>query len=238
MKNTVYHKASSRGHANHGWLNSYHTFSFASYYDPDRMNFGVLRVLNDDTVAPGMGFGAHPHENMEIVSIPLLGDLEHRDNMGNSTVIKQGDIQAMSAGTGVAHSEQNANADKEVKFLQIWIIPNKQNVSPRYDQITIGTFEPDTFEQILSPNPDDKGVWIHQETWFHLARMTPDSHMHYKFKKPGNGLYVFVLSGEVTVDGQWLQQRDGFGLWNTQDATLHTFKNAEVLLMEVPMNIS
>ncbi len=238
MKHTVYHKASSRGHANHGWLNSYHTFSFASYYDPNRMNFGVLRVLNDDTVAPGMGFGAHPHENMEIVSIPLSGDLEHSDNMGNKTVIRNGDIQGMSAGTGVVHSEKNANTDKEVKFLQIWMIPNKRNVTPRYDQITIGAYEPDTFEQILSPNPDDKGIWIHQDAWFHLSRMTPGSRLTYEFKKPGNGLYVFVLSGEVTADGQPLQQRDGYGLWNVKSVRFETSARAELLLMEVPMTIS
>ncbi len=134
---TVLHKANSRGHANHGWLNSYHTFSFAGYYDPARMHFGVLRVLNDDTVAAGMGFGTHPHENMEIISIPLSGDLKHKDSLGNEAIIQQGDIQVMSAGTGISHSEMNANHDKEVKFLQIWVFPNKKNVEPRYDQLTM-----------------------------------------------------------------------------------------------------
>lgn len=171
MKKEI-HRASSRGHANHGWLNSYHTFSFGNYHDPKRMNFGVLRVLNDDEVDPGMGFGTHPHNNMEIISIPLEGDLEHRDSMGNTTVIKQGDIQAMSAGTGVSHSEKNKNRDKKVKFLQIWILPNKTNVTPRYDQITL---KPDSlkdrFLQIISPNPEDAGIWIHQNAWFHLGNL-------------------------------------------------------------------
>ena len=137
MAQTILHKANSRGHANHGWLNSYHSFSFAHYYDPGRMNFGVLRVLNDDTVAPGMGFGMHPHNNMEIISIPLEGDLQHKDSMGNVQVIKQGDIQVLSAGTGIQHSEMNKNKDQEVKFLQIWLFPNRKNVQPRYDQLTL-----------------------------------------------------------------------------------------------------
>lgn len=160
IKKTI-HKAESRGHANHGWLNSYHTFSFANYYNPERMNFGALMVLNDDTVAPGMGFGTHPHENMEIISIPLEGDLEHKDSMGNVQVIKRGDIQVMSAGTGIYHSEYNKNKDKEVKFLQIWVMPNKKGLEPRYDQITIKEEDKrNKLLQILSPNPNDEGVWI------------------------------------------------------------------------------
>ncbi len=167
---TVLHRADTRGNANHGWLHSRHSFSFANYYNPERMNFGVLRVLNDDIVAGGRGFGKHPHSNMEIISIPLSGDLEHKDSMGNATVIKQGDIQVMSAGTGVAHSEYNKNENEEVKFLQIWVIPNKENVTPRYDQIKLSEIQKEnSFYQILSPNKDDQGVWIHQNAWFHLG---------------------------------------------------------------------
>ncbi|HHW7450235.1 pirin family protein [Pasteurella multocida subsp. multocida] len=161
---TIYHSANSRGNADHGWLKSKHTFSFGHYYDPSRVNFGVLRVINDDFVEGGMGFGTHPHNNMEIISIPLSGDLAHKDSMGNGSIIRNGDIQVMSAGTGVTHSEMNPNADIPVKFLQIWVIPNKRNVEPRYQQITIAdNAKPNDFQQILSPNPDDEGVWIHQD---------------------------------------------------------------------------
>lgn len=238
MDNVILHKAETRGNANHGWLQSYHTFSFANYYNPERMNFGVLRVLNDDTVAAGMGFGRHPHQNMEIISIPLEGDLEHQDSMGNKTVIKNGDIQVMSAGTGVQHSEYNKNEDKAVKFLQIWVIPNKQNVAPRYDQITLNPEERhNKLQQILSPNPDDAGVWIHQDAWFHLGKFDKDFATDYTFKKQGNGLYVFVLNGDITINGQTLNRRDGFGIWNTDKVSIKADSEAELLLMEVPMQI-
>lgn len=238
MDNVILHKANTRGNANHGWLQSYHTFSFANYYNPERMNFGVLRVLNDDTVAAGMGFGKHPHQNMEIISIPLEGDLEHQDSMGNKTVIKNGDIQVMSAGTGVQHSEYNKNQDKEVKFLQIWVIPNKQNVTPRYDQITLNPEERhNKLQQILSPKADDAGVWIHQDAWFHLGKFDKDIATEYNFKKEGNGLYVFVLNGDVTVNRQALNKRDGFGIWNTDKVSIKADSEAEFLLMEVPMTV-
>lgn len=172
MKTTL-HKAATRGHANHGWLDSWHTFSFANYYDPSRIHFGALRVLNDDTVAPGMGFGRHPHDNMEIVSIPLEGDLEHGDNMGNQTVIQQGDVQAMSAGTGIVHSEKNKNNDRQVKFLQIWVFPNKRNVQPRYDQKTFSEAEKkNTLLTVVSPlDTNDGGIQIHQDAWFSLGKL-------------------------------------------------------------------
>ncbi len=171
MSKHIIHKADTRGNANFGWLNSYHTFSFGHYFEPSRTHFGALRVLNDDTVAAGMGFGTHPHDNMEIISIPLEGDLEHQDSMGNKTVIKHGDVQVMSAGTGVSHSEYNKNQDKQVKFLQIWVFPNKRNVTPRYDQITLHeTDRRNKFQQILSPNANDEGIWIHQDAWFHLGK--------------------------------------------------------------------
>lgn len=236
--NTVLHKADSRGDANHGWLQSRHSFSFANYYNPDRMHFGVLRVLNDDIVAPGMGFGTHPHDNMEIISIPLEGDLEHKDSMGNVTVIKEGEVQVMSAGTGITHSEFNKNKDKPVKFLQIWMFPNKKNVQPRYDQISIKSVEKrNAFYQILSPTSLDQGVWVHQEAWFHLGKFDANKKTHYSLNKPGNGIYAFVLEGEVELAGQRLNKRDGFGIWDVQEVTFNSISNSKVLLMEVPMTM-
>ena len=237
MENTVLHKANTRGHANHGWLDSHHTFSFANYYNPDRMHFGALRVLNDDRVDPGMGFGTHPHDNMEIISIPLEGDLEHKDSMGNTTVIKKGDIQVMSAGTGVHHSEYNKNKNKLTKFLQIWVYPNKRNVTPRYDQITLNEADRhNKLQQILSPNPDDEGVWIHQDAWFHLGNFDKDTTVQYDIKKKGNGVYAFVLNGDFIIQGHEINLRDGLGIWNTESISVKAVSdNAEILLMEVPM---
>jgi len=236
---TVLHKADTRGHANHGWLDSYHSFSFASYHNPNRMNFGVLRVLNDDTVAPGMGFGTHPHNNMEIISIPLSGDLEHKDSMGTQEVIREGDIQVMSAGTGIQHSEYNANRDKEVKFLQIWIFPNKQGVSPRYDQISLKKEDRhNTLQQILSPNADDEGVWIHQNAWFHLGELDEGTQLTYSLKDPqNNGVYAFVLEGDVQLGGQDLERRDGFGIAEVSEFNIKALSGAKILLMEVPMEL-
>ncbi|MCB0640311.1 MAG: pirin family protein [Phaeodactylibacter sp.] len=233
---TILHTSESRGHANHGWLDTYHTFSFANYYDPARMHFGVLRVLNDDTVAGGRGFGTHPHDNMEIVSIPLSGDLEHKDSMGNTTVIREGDIQVMSAGTGVFHSEYNKNADQEVKFLQIWLFPNKKNVEPRYDQISLDRSQlQNNLQQILSPDPADAGIWIHQNAWFHLGNLDAGTQLDYTLKEPTNGLYAFVLEGELEIAGTALGKRDGLGVWDTPSVQLQATSDAEVLLMEVPM---
>lgn len=233
---TVLHKAETRGNANHGWLHSRHTFSFAGYYNPERMHFGVLRVLNDDIVAGGMGFGAHPHDNMEIISIPLDGDLEHKDSMGNKTVIRNGDIQVMSAGTGITHSEYNKNSDKEVKFLQIWVFPNKKNVEPRYDQITLNLEDRhNKLQQILSPNPEDAGVWIHQNAWFHLGNLDEGFSTEYEIKGTGNGVYAFILKGDVQISDQKLNARDGFGIWDTDKFTISADSSAEILLMEVPM---
>ncbi len=238
MENTIIHKADTRGHANHGWLNSYHSFSFANYYNPERMHFGVLRVLNDDWVDAGMGFGTHPHDNMEIISIPLDGDLEHKDSMGNLAVIKNGDIQVMSAGTGITHSEYNKNQDKPVKFLQIWVFPNKRNVKPRYDQITLKAEDRhNQLQQIVSPNPDDAGAWIHQNAWFHLGNLDAGYKTEYNLKAKENGVYVFVLSGELNLNKQLLNQRDGFGIWNIDKLEIEAKTNAEILIMEVPMTL-
>lgn len=233
---TVYHKADSRGHANHGWLNSYHTFSFANYYNPDRMSFGVLRVLNDDTVKGGMGFGKHPHRDMEIISIPLEGQLKHGDSMGNEGIIRKGQVQVMSAGTGVLHSEINGSPSEEVKFLQIWVIPREQGVAPRYGELTISdNAKPNDFQQIVSPNPDDDGVWIHQDAWFHIADFDQGTQKEYQLKKEGNGVYVFVIEGKVKIGEQVLDKRDGFGITETQSFTLQALEKSEILLMEVPM---
>ncbi len=236
MASTILHRAETRGDANHGWLHSRHSFSFADYYDPERTNFGMLRVLNDDIVEAGMGFGTHPHDNMEIISIPLEGDLEHKDSMGNISVIKHGDIQVMSAGTGIRHSEYNKNKDKPVKFLQIWVIPNRKNVVPRYDQITLNIEDRhNKLQQILSPSPDDAGVWIYQNAWFHLGKFDKGISTEYKIKTVGNGIYIFVLSGDLTVDNQKLSTRDGFGIWNSDKISLNAESSTEFLLMEVPM---
>ncbi|MBL7805238.1 MAG: pirin family protein [Saprospiraceae bacterium] len=239
MANSVLHRADTRGHANHGWLNSYHTFSFANYYNPERMHFGVLRVLNDDTVEAGRGFGTHPHDNMEIISIPLEGDLEHKDSMGNVAVIRNGDVQVMSAGTGIYHSEYNKNSNKQVKFLQIWVFPNKRNVTPRYDQITLNLVDrKNKLQQILSPNPDDEGVWIHQNAWFHIGTLDKGFETEYRIKGgPDNGLYIFVLNGNIRVGEQDLGARDGFGIWEAETISIKATDAAEVLLMEVPMKI-
>ncbi len=236
---TVLHTSESRGDANHGWLHSKHSFSFANYYNPEKIHFGVLRVLNDDFVAAGMGFGLHPHDNMEIISIPLEGDLEHQDSMGNNTVIKHGDIQVMSAGTGIKHSEYNKNKDKPVKFLQIWVIPNKKDVTPRYDQITLDPKDRiNKLQQVLSPNPEDAGVWIHQDAWFHIGKFDQDAQATYDIKKAGNGMYAFVLYGAFEIAGQKLNERDALGITDFAQFELKALTpDAEILLMEVPMQL-
>jgi redox-sensitive bicupin YhaK (pirin superfamily) len=236
MKNTVLHKANERGHADHGWLNAYHSFSFANWYDPDKVQFGVLRVLNDDTIAPGMGFGTHPHDNMEIITIPLEGDLAHKDSMGNAEIIKFGDVQVMSAGTGIRHSEFNPNEDKRTKLLQIWLFPNKKNIEPRYQQITLDVNDrQNKLQQILSPNPEDAGVWIHQDAWFHMGKFEKGITKTYTVKRNENGVYAFVISGSVTINGQALETRDALGITSTEKLEIIATSEAEILLMDIPM---
>jgi hypothetical protein len=233
---TILHKANTRGHANHGWLDSHHTFSFAHYYNPERVHFGMLRVLNDDVVAGGMGFGTHPHDNMEIISIPLSGDLEHKDSMGNVAVIRQNDVQIMSAGTGITHSEYNKNKDKQVNFLQIWVFPKQRNITPRYDQ---RTFKPEDRENklqvVVSAEKESEGVWINQDAWFHLGNMKQGFATDYSIKMSGNGVYAFVIEGDATINDQKLNKRDGMGIWETEKLHIVADSNAELLLMEVPM---
>ncbi len=234
---TILHTANSRGHAEHGWLNSYHTFSFAGYHNEERHSFGLLRVLNDDTVAAGMGFGKHPHDNMEIVSIPLSGDLHHQDSTGRDKIIKQGDVQIMSAGSGIAHSETNANHDKEVKFLQIWVFPKKRNIEPRYDQ---RTFLPENRQNqlltVVAPD-DDHAVWINQDAWFTLGNLGKGFETTYQTHLPENGIYAFVIKGDVTINGIALNERDGLGITETEALNITADNDAELLLMEVPMKL-
>ncbi len=237
MKNMILHTAETRGHANHGWLDAHHSFSFANYYNPERMEFGTLRVLNDDRIAGGMGFGTHPHNNMEIITIPLEGGLEHKDSMGNIAVVKNGDIQVMSAGTGIKHSEYNAYNDQFCSLLQIWVTPKKKNVTPRYDQITLDVKDrTNKFQQILSPNPDDAGVWIHQDAWFHLGKFDKDFSAEYKLKNSKNGVYAFLINGNVSINGQKLKTRDALGVWDLEKIEIKTDSESEILLLEVPMN--
>jgi quercetin 2,3-dioxygenase len=240
MENTVLHRAADRGHANHGWLDSHHSFSFANYYNPERMHFGVLRVLNDDIIAGGRGFGTHPHDNMEIISIPIEGGLAHKDSMGNEAVIQQGDVQVMSAGTGIFHSEFNHSPSDEARFLQIWMFPNKRNVTPRYDQITMNIEDRhNKFQQVLSPSKDDEGVWVHQNAWFNLGRFDKNFKVNYQVKSNQNGVYAFVIKGNFTVNGQELGQRDALGVWNTAELNIEAqTTDAEILLMDVPMQLS
>lgn len=235
---TVIHRSNTRGHANHGWLDTNHTFSFAHYYDPARVHFGALRVLNDDFVDGGMGFGTHPHDNMEIISIPLQGDLEHRDSMGNTAVIRQNDVQIMSAGTGIQHSEYNKNKDSKVNFLQIWVFPKVRNITPHYDQ---KNFDPKNRENklqlIVSPQKESEGVWINQDAWFYLGNLKKGFQADHSLNQKGNGVYAFVIEGDVTINEQKLNKRDGMGIWDVDTLSITADSDAELLLMEVPMNI-
>lgn len=236
---TVYHEANSRGKANHGWLKTHHTFSFANYRNFERMNFGVLRVLNDDFIDAGMGFGRHPHDNMEIITIPLEGALRHGDSMGNNGVITKGEIQVMSAGSGVEHSEFNASKEQPVTLLQIWVIPNKVNVTPRYAQQRIDeNFEWNEFQQIISPNEDGAGIWIHQDAWFNMAHFRKGFKKEYQMNLSSNGVYVFVIKGKVAIGEQILNERDGLGITEATQFEMEALEESQVLLMEVPMEIT
>jgi redox-sensitive bicupin YhaK (pirin superfamily) len=236
--NFVLHKADTRGHADHGWLKAYHTFSFANYRDDARMHFGVLRVLNDDQVAGGMGFNMHQHSNMEIITIPLEGVIEHKDSMGNHGIITSGEIQVMSAGTGIFHSEFNNSKTDKLRLLQIWVFPNKGNVTPRYDQMHLPRAEKNILQQVLSPNANDEGVWIHQNAWFHLGTLKSGFQTEYQLHQPKtNGVYAFVIEGDVTINGQTLNRRDGFGIWNVDQLNIQSHSESRLLLMEVPMEL-
>jgi quercetin 2,3-dioxygenase len=231
---TILHKAETRGTANHGWLKSFHSFSFAGYNNPERIHFGALRVLNDDFVAPGMGFGKHPHENMEIVSIPLQGDLEHADSTGRLEIIKSGDVQIMSAGSGIVHSEKNASRTNPVKFLQIWVYPKKENIEPRYEQKTFTELLPNQLQTVVAPN-DSNAVWINQDAWFSLANLTAGATINYQLHQPNNGVYAFVIEGGIAINEETLISRDALGIWDTNQFAIEAQTNTQLLLIEVPM---
>lgn len=237
MAKSILHTSESRGTSNWGWLHSRHSFSFGDYYDPNRTNFGALRVINDDFIAPGKGFGNHPHSNMEIITIPLEGELEHTDSLNNSMTMKSGEIQVMSAGTGIFHSEYNKLKDQSLKFLQIWIIPKVKNVTPRYD-IQKYNLKENELTEILSPNLDSEKVWINQNAWFNIAKLEANCNIKYKLHDAEkNGVYIFVIKGSLWINNQELKARDGFGIWEITELELIAISITEVLLMEVPMNI-
>jgi redox-sensitive bicupin YhaK (pirin superfamily) len=237
--NMILHKADTRGSADWGWLQAKHSFSFANYYNADRMNFGVLRVLNDDIIAAGRGFSTHPHDNMEIVTIPLYGDLEHKDSMGNGSVIKQYDLQHMSAGTGILHSEFNPNKDKEARTLQIWMFPKESNIKPKYHQQSFVLKERvNKLQCVVSPDPAKYGgIYVHQDAWFSMGSFKKGYDTKYKIQKEGNGVYAFVIDGSVTINGQALGKRDALGIWNVKELNIKADSQAELLLMDVPMQI-
>lgn len=235
----ILHPASTRGAANFGWLQARYSFSFANYFDPERIQFGKLRVLNDDIVAPSMGFGKHPHQNMEIVTIPQEGALKHRDSMGNEGVIESGDIQIMSAGSGVEHSEINANTDQAVKLFQIWVFPEEDNVEPRYDQRKISTLvKPNELSTVVKPRSEaaDDDLWVHQQAWFNIGEFDKPTRTTYSLHKSSHGAYIFVIDGQVTVDGEALAKRDAIGVWDTAHVDLDVAADSRILVIEVPMN--
>ncbi|MFM6945964.1 MAG: pirin family protein [Flavobacteriales bacterium] len=232
---TVFHAANSRGHANHGWLDAHHSFSFASWYNPERIHFGMLRVLNDDIVAGGMGFGKHPHDNMEIITIPLSGALKHEDSMGFSEIIEAGEVQVMSAGTGIYHSEFNPNANQEVNLFQIWIFPNQKQVTPRYAQRKYELKE-GAFTALVGPQSSGIATWIHQDAWLSMGVFDADTTTNYAIQSSGNGAYVMVIEGVIEIDTQQLSQRDAIGVWSTDQIEIRCKQKAKILVIEVPMN--
>lgn len=234
---TIYYKASERGHASHGWLDAWHSFSFSGFHDPTKVHFGALRVLNDDMIIGGRGFGMHPHDNMEIVTIPLSGDLEHADSMGNVGAISKGEVQVMSAGTGIYHSERNKNIDKALKLLQIWVFPKLRDIEPRYDQRSFPVEDrKNKFQTIVSPiGADDGGMGMNQDAWFSLADLEAGLELNYTPKLSTNGVYAFLIEGEAEINGQTLGRRDALGISETNEIVIKANKNSEILLIDVPM---
>jgi len=231
----VLHRAAERGHADHGWLDTYHSFSFAGWHDPKKMHFGALRVLNDDAVAGGGGFGTHPHDNMEIVSIPTSGALEHKDSMGNSSVIRTGDVQIMSAGTGIRHSEFNHSESDPVHFFQVWIYPDEQGLTPRYDQKQYALDSKGGLECLVSPDGGE-GVQIHQNAWFHMGDVKSGDAQAYALHGKGQGVYVMVMEGEASIEGHSLGRRDAMGIWDAESIDIVATEDCRLLLIEVPMH--
>jgi redox-sensitive bicupin YhaK (pirin superfamily) len=237
MKTTI-HKSDSRGHADHGWLNAHHSFSFASWHNPEKVHFGMLRVLNDDIVQEGKGFGTHPHDNMEIITIPLKGSLQHKDSMGNTSIIKAGEVQVMSAGSGVSHSEFNPSETDPVNLFQIWIFPDKKDVEPRYDQKEFNSADrKNKFQTIISPKDKviDGSMWIHQNAHLSLGNFDKSKVFNYDVRSKGNGVYVMVINGKIEVDGKTLGKRDAIGIEDTDKINFKSIEDSELLLIEVPM---
>ncbi len=233
---TLIHKSGTRGYVNHGWLDAHHSFSFGQWYNPERVHFGKLRVLNDDIVKAGFGFGKHPHDNMEIITIPLSGALEHKDSTGGHGVIAKNDVQVMSAGSGIEHSEFNHSKEEDVNLFQLWIFTNKENVTPRYDQKTFSAADRiNKFQTVVSPFGND-GLWIYQEAWISLGNFEAENLSTYTIKKAGNGIYLLVIDGEIEINGNILSKRDAMGIWDTDAINILTKINSEILLIEVPMN--
>jgi redox-sensitive bicupin YhaK (pirin superfamily) len=235
---TVFHPADSRGSADHGWLKAKHSFSFASFHDPEKVHFGALRVLNDDQVAKGMGFSTHPHDNMEIITIPLSGTVRHKDSMGNEGNIHAGEIQVMSAGTGVLHSEFNPSHTEDLKLFQIWIIPNKRNVEPRYDQFQIDTSKmANHFLQLVSPDKEGEGTWINQDAWIKMAEIEGGNDLTYNVQNQDNGVYFMLVEGKAEIAGESLGNRDAIGVYETDEIVIKASEKSKILAIEVPMNI-
>ncbi|MEM9687313.1 MAG: pirin family protein [Bacteroidota bacterium] len=237
--NSVVYKANTRGTADYGWLRANYSFSFANYFNPDRIQFGVLRVLNDDFIAPGMGFGTHPHDNMEIVTIPLKGALKHRDSMSHEGVIRPGEVQVMSAGSGLRHSEMNASHSEETNILQLWILPEAKDVTPRYDQKMFDKkAKENTFLTVVTPKDKNDGnaLWIHQQAYFSLGDFSKGSTASYHLKNKAHGVYLFVIEGQTEVAGKTLTQRDAISLRDTTSVPINSIKNSKLLLIEIPMN--
>jgi len=232
------HRAKDRGHADHGWLNAHHSFSFANYHDDEKVHFGLLRVLNDDIVAASKGFGAHPHDNMEIITIPLSGSLQHRDNTGRNEIILSGDVQIMSAGTGIVHSEMNPSPTEVVNLFQIWIFPKERNIKPRYEQ---KTFEPinrkNKFQVVVSPEQNADSLWINQDAWLSLADLDQKHELTYTRNLEGNGMYIMVIEGNVTIEGEQLNKRDAIGIANASSILIQATENSKILVIEVPLNL-
>ena len=237
MSKIVLYRAESRGNANHGWLKTQHTFSFGGYFDPNRMNFGELRVLNDDEIDGGAGFPMHPHDNMEIITIILEGAIEHKDSMGHTEILKKGEVQVMSAGTGIKHSEYNASKTELLSLFQIWIFPDKQNVIPRYAQQAYDISKTiNHFHTIVSPSDGVNPLWIHQYAWLNIGDFDNQQTTEYRIKRCGNGLFAMVIEGECEIAGQTLTNRDAIGVWDTLTVNISITKpNTKILLIDVPM---
>lgn len=236
----VFHSAASRGFANHGWLQANHSFSFANFYDPKKMNFGALRVLNDDLIAPSKGFGTHPHDNMEIITIPLLGVLKHKDSMGNSwEEVKAGEVQVMSAGTGIHHSEINGSASESLSLFQIWIMPNKTNVTPRYDQ---HYFEPSLEGDLqilvasIDDSPTDSSLKIHQDAQISRINLSANQSFEYPLKSRNHGVYMMQVFGASKIETTELNSRDAVGISEVDSFKIDVLEDSQLLFIEVPIN--